>query len=409
MLLLVGALLVGSGCAGQRLSPSSGELETLVAQQVAYAERGASSAEWSTLARQFLRLLGNPLTPEEKERALFGAGICYVYAGTVVAAEGAIQAFEQLLAEFPETAYRPEALYWCAQTYRRTGRPQRAERLYQELINRYPNTVYGLKAWQELAPAWKAEVATERPASPVGPPGERPSAPLLPEESGDLGRQMGLGVQTIVLDPGHGGTDPGAAGPVAEKEITLDIARRLQDLLGRDGYQVRLTREEDRFVPLQERNRMAQQWRADLFLSIHVNWAENAAASGAETWIAAPARDREAAQLAARENQGAGAMHQLPELLGALLSGAKLEESRRLAHAIQSALVQATGARDRGVKEAPFVVLLGLRVPSVLIEVGFLSHAEEGRRLQDPAYRQRIAEGIAEGVRRYLAERTPPI
>ena len=136
--------------------------------------------------------------------------------------------------------------------------------------------------------------------------------------------------------------------------------------------------------------------------SLHANHAENAAAAGAETWIAAPARDERSALVAARENLGAGSTSELADYVSQLLSDTKTEESRALADAIQDEIVSATGATDRGVKEAGFVVLLGLRVPSALVEMGFLTNADEAARLADASYRAKMAEGITSGIARYV-------
>jgi N-acetylmuramoyl-L-alanine amidase len=212
-------------------------------------------------------------------------------------------------------------------------------------------------------------------------------------------------VKTIVIDPGHGGHDAGATAPglPPEKEIVLDVGKRVARLLEERGYRTYLTRTDDTFIPLKERNALARRWKADLFVSIHVNSAESPGGNGVETWVCSPARDASSAQQAARENAGAVNMSEIDDILAEILVSAKTTESRSLARAIQSELVAASGTVDRGIKEAGFVVLAGLRVPSVLVEIGFLSNPAEGRRLATPEYRQTIAEAIARGISRYAS------
>jgi N-acetylmuramoyl-L-alanine amidase len=244
------------------------------------------------------------------------------------------------------------------------------------------------------------------PARDAGPP-VVPSANA--NGSFSLARQLGLGVARIVIDPGHGGRDPGAiANRAREAELVLDIALRLEKLLlKQQGIDVVLTRRTDVFVPLEERTAIANREDADLFLSIHANVGRNATASGTETYFLNFATNPEAEAVAARENAGAGMpMHSLPDIVRKIALNNKLDESRDLANTVQTSLYrgirqQNAQARNRGVKQAPFVVLIGAQMPSVLAEVSFVTNKKEAALLRTPAYRQRIAQSLFDAVLKY--------
>ena len=219
-----------------------------------------------------------------------------------------------------------------------------------------------------------------------------------------MARQLGLSVSRIVIDPGHGGHDPGAQGKaITEAELVLDVALRLEKLLQKmPGIEVILTRRTDEFVPLQERTAIANREGADLFLSIHANASANASARGVETYFLNFASNMTAASVAARENAASGqAMGALPDFLKAIALNNKLDESRDFATDVQDAMVDRLRksnktVKDLGVKQAPFVVLIGAAMPSVLAEISFLTNAPEAKLLRGSAYRQRIAEALFE-------------
>jgi len=241
-----------------------------------------------------------------------------------------------------------------------------------------------------------------------------PAAPGPPSTNGrggfSMARQLGLRVGRIVVDAGHGGRDPGASGPgYSESALTLDIALRLEKLLAKEpGVEVVLTRRTDDYVALQERTAIANREGADLFVSIHANASRNRTARGVESYLLNFASTPDAAAVAARENASSTlTMSHLNDLVKQIALNSKLDESRDLAGQVQNALVRKLrtsnkGLRDLGVKQAPFVVLVGAAMPSVLVEVAFLTHREEGRLLATGGYRQRIAESLLEGIRRYL-------
>jgi N-acetylmuramoyl-L-alanine amidase len=253
--------------------------------------------------------------------------------------------------------------------------------------------------------------APERPASIAAPTAAAPAAPARPNGSSGytISRQLGLSVSRIVIDPGHGGHDPGAQGNgVNEAEVVLDIALRLEKLLlNLPGTEVILTRRTDEFVSLQERTAIANREGADLFLSIHANASANTQARGIETYFLNFANNLSAAAVAARENAASGqAMGALPDYVKAIALNNKVDESRDLATEVQRAMVERLRGtnktiKDLGVKQAPFVVLIGAAMPSVLAEISFITNAQESKLLRGAAYRQRIAEGLYNALRRY--------
>jgi N-acetylmuramoyl-L-alanine amidase len=254
-----------------------------------------------------------------------------------------------------------------------------------------------------------ADDAALAPGAPGG--GAAAPAPPAANASGtfSMARQLGLGVSRIVIDPGHGGHDPGARGTrLWEAELVLDIALRLERLLlQQPGLEVVLTRRTDAFVALEERTAIANRERADLFLSIHANASRNRRARGVETYFLNFASNPEAEAVAARENSASGrTMRNLTDMVKAITLNNKLDESRDFAAMVQRALAKRLqghdpGAKDLGVKQAPFVVLIGAQMPSVLAEISFVTHPEEGALLRTHAYRQSIAEALFEAVVKY--------
>ena len=233
-----------------------------------------------------------------------------------------------------------------------------------------------------------------------------PNATALPFS---MARQLGLHVSRIVIDPGHGGHDPGARGKgITEAELVLDVALRLQHLLEPiPGVEVMLTRQTDDFVSLLERTAIANREGADLFLSIHANASASSLARGVETYFLEFADNLNVAELAARENAASGqAMSTLPDFVKEIALHNKLDESRDFATIVQRAMIERLRGsnktvRSLGVKQAPFVVLIGAAMPSVLAEISFLTNAQELRLLKTDAYRQRIAEALFNGIRKY--------
>ncbi|MEO5896911.1 MAG: N-acetylmuramoyl-L-alanine amidase [Vicinamibacterales bacterium] len=251
-----------------------------------------------------------------------------------------------------------------------------------------------------------AKTLPSRPITATPPP-TLPAANLNGKFS--LSRQLGLGVSRVVIDAGHGGHDPGAHGNgVTESELTLDVALRLSRLLEKQpGVEVVMTRSTDVFIPLEERTAIANKENADLFLSIHANASRNSNARGVETYFLNFASNPEAEAVAARENAGsAQTMHRLPEIVKAIALNNKLDESKDFAEIVQKSMVRRLSARnaqlrDLGVKQAPFVVLIGAAMPSVLAEISFVTHKQEGTLLKTGTYRQQIAESLLDAVLKY--------
>lgn len=228
-----------------------------------------------------------------------------------------------------------------------------------------------------------------------------------------LGAQLGLKTRRVVVDAGHGGKDTGAIGPrgVREKDLALAIAKKLAAQLRQLGFEVILTRKSDVFIPLDERTRIANEARADLFLSIHCNAARRRKLEGVETWVLNVASDRYAARLAAFENADADRrVSDLRMILADLATKANASDARDLAQSVQSSLVRTLRSRvgrvrDHGVKQALFYVLLGTRMPSILVETGFISNPKEEMRLKSARFQNSAAEAIARGVKDYVESR----
>jgi N-acetylmuramoyl-L-alanine amidase len=234
-----------------------------------------------------------------------------------------------------------------------------------------------------------------------------------PTADGDrsLIRALGLKIGKIVIDPGHGGHDTGTIGPngLLEKDLVLDVSRRLGKLLEvRLGAEVVFTRRDDTFIPLETRTVIANQEQADLFVSVHANSSHDPDARGVETYYLNFTSSPEALEVAARENAASDQdIHQLQDLVKKIALKEKIEESREFASDVQQSLhsglaAKTSGIRDRGVKKAPFVVLIGANMPSILAEISFISNPGDEKRLQSPDYRQRIAESLYRGISRYV-------
>ncbi len=226
-----------------------------------------------------------------------------------------------------------------------------------------------------------------------------------------LSRQLGLKIKKIAIDPGHGGKDPGCLNKklgLKEKDLTLDIAKTLKELLENEGYQVILTRDRDVFLNLEERPAIANSKGADLFISIHVNWSRHSGIRGIETFYLNFATDPEAERVAAKENEASSrSLSQLKDILKKIALNEKIRESKALSHFIQRGMVLEMkkyyrDINDLGVRGAPFFVLIGADMPATLVEVSFLSNEVEARRLSDPIYRARIAYGIYQGIENFV-------
>ncbi|HEV8416004.1 MAG TPA: N-acetylmuramoyl-L-alanine amidase [Bryobacteraceae bacterium] len=253
----------------------------------------------------------------------------------------------------------------------------------------------------------------------AGPPAVTASRkPDLPEpkaaarnSNGDrsLTRALGLKLGRVVLDPGHGGHDVGTHGPsgLYEKDLVLDVSQRLAALLeDRLGTEVLLTRADDTYVPLEGRTKIANDAKADLFLSIHANSSPVKSVTGVETYYLNFTTSRGALDLAARENATAeSSIFDLKDVLEKIALKDKIDESREFASRLQTSLFtltkSTTPAKNRGIKKAPFVVLIGAQMPSVLAEIGFLTNATDEALMRKTEHRQKIAEALYKGIAAY--------
>jgi len=235
-----------------------------------------------------------------------------------------------------------------------------------------------------------------------------------PTAHGDrsLIRALGLKIGKIVIDPGHGGHDTGTIGPdgLEEKDLVLEVGKRLGKMLEtRLGAEVVYTRKDDTFIPLETRTAIANQERADLFISIHANSSHDSAARGVETYYLNFTSSPEALEVAARENAvSEKSIYELRDLVKKIALKEKIEESREFAGDVQQSLHSGLAAkspaiRDRGVKKAPFIVLIGANMPSILAEISFVSNPTDEHRLETAEYRQRIADSLYRGVAKYVS------
>ncbi|MBZ5652215.1 MAG: N-acetylmuramoyl-L-alanine amidase [Acidobacteriia bacterium] len=274
----------------------------------------------------------------------------------------------------------------------------------------------------EIKPQTRAATTLTRPTAAKGSSRGKPKAAVIfpdareasPTANGDrsLIRALGLKIGKIVIDPGHGGHDTGTIGPngLEEKDLVLDVGRRLGKLLqARLGADVVYTRKDDTFIPLETRTSIANQEQADLFVSIHANSSRDPDARGVETYYLNFTSSAEALDVAARENAASDkSIHELQDLVKKIALKEKIEESREFASNVQRALhsglaAKSPGIRDRGVKKAPFIVLIGANMPSILAEISFVSNPGDERRLRTSDYRQRIAESLYRGISKYVS------
>jgi N-acetylmuramoyl-L-alanine amidase len=242
----------------------------------------------------------------------------------------------------------------------------------------------------------------------------QPASTPQPTRDGQstLTRALGLKIGRIVIDAGHGGHDTGTIGPTGlmEKDLCLDVALRLGKIIQQrlPGADVVFTRSDDTFIPLEERTHIANEAKADMFISIHANSSQDTGARGIETYYLNLRGSAEAMEVAARENatddQG---IHELQDLVKQIARTEKIDESKEFAEDVQDSLskrIQKTArtVKNRGVRKAPFVVLIGADMPSILTEISFLSNPADEKMLKQPEHRQRVAEGIYQGVASYL-------
>jgi N-acetylmuramoyl-L-alanine amidase len=286
----------------------------------------------------------------------------------------------------------------------------------QARADRLPSVV--LPAHSSPSASAKSAAVEPQPDLPDIPSSSGPAlsqtAPATRDSQGNrsLVRVFGLKLGKVVIDPGHGGKDTGTIGPhgLREKDLVLDVAERLGQLVeSRLGSQVVFTRTDDTFIPLEQRTAMANAEKADLFISIHANSSNATSATGVETYYFNFTTEKAALDLATRENATSeSSIHDLNDLLQKAVLKAKVEESREFAQKVQTSLQvmsvkMNSRSRDRGVRKAPFVVLIGATMPSILAEVGFVSNPRDENALKRPEQRQKIAEALMKGIEQYAS------
>ncbi len=272
-----------------------------------------------------------------------------------------------------------------------------------------------------IAAAKPRQIPVPQPPLPKTRENESPNYAALDKNTKvtphDLARQLALGVRRIVIDPGHGGHDVGAPGAIKgvyEKDIVLQIGRRLAKKIRHQlGCEVIMTRSTDRYLTLEERTAIANTQNADLFVSIHCNAAQNRRAYGIETYFLNLATDDDAILVAARENATSRKnISDLQAILNDLMKNAKINESSKLAGQVQTAMygglkTKYSNIKNKGVKQAPFYVLLGAQMPSILVETSFISNKRECKRLMTAEYQEHLCNAIVKGIIRYVTENTP--
>ncbi len=407
-------------------------------------EEQATLADWHTLITElehYIRTDTETDTADNIQYTIASSWVWCIKAGDSEAPPRAISAFRKLIYTYPNSKHLPQAHYWLAKCYTLIGDTARAAHHHQIVINRYAESDVAASAKLALGRTYAEEgyetraktlyvdiietatqkdivtTATEKLEalkSPQKTSSPQPQPVVIPKPSKNdtetlapetLTQEFGLSAKTIVIDAGHGGKDPGGGiGNIIEKPIALNIAKKVGAVLTTKGYTVLLTRDTDRYIPLKERTAYATRHKADLFLSIHANASDNPKANGIETYyLDVTSTDKDAELLAARENANSGySIQELESLLKELIVESKSEDSRRLAVYVQRELVAATGAADRGVKHARFVVLIGTRVPAILIETGFITNPTESKKLTSDAYQQKLADAIVRGVEKFL-------
>ncbi len=360
------------------------------------------AGEWETLARQFEHYVDTNPKAKGAPFGLYDASILfeqlYRRFGGVDRLQKSCALLERVAKEYPGHEIADDALLRRGDLLlREAGQAGEARRAYEEIVAAYPNS-----DMRDAAAARLKELDGKAGRAPSAPSAER--APAL---TGARTRPL------VVLDPGHGGEDFGAIGRggLLEKDVVLAIALELEKLLtARLPVLVRLTRRKDVFVPLAERTAMANDYEADLFVSLHVNADPSGKAEGFEMYYLDNAGDQGSMKLAERENASVkyeAEQNDLYFMLSDLIQNAKLDDSILLANVVQQKLGRFmapkwSGAKGRGVKKAPFYVLVGAHMPCIVAELFFINHARDGANLGRPEFRRDVAEGLFWGIQEFL-------
>jgi N-acetylmuramoyl-L-alanine amidase len=399
---------------------------------------------WEYVAEKLQSTLARRDAPKHAAKALFLLGELnektWRKRGYLLGLSRAVDSYKRLVTGYPKNRLADDALVRLGDLYLNgfADRPS-ARKMYQRVVDDYDSGDMVADAWRRLRNlSGNKSAAEENTAAPLPAPKAEPRAAVVMAASGNLKSskrfvsrwrrlsEPGLSVALttsaggdqplVVIDPGHGGEELGAVGVdgLLEKDIVLGISRKLETLL-QERIQARtvLTREEDRDIPLIERSGRANALNANLFVSIHANASIRHQARGIETYYLDNTRDRASLRLASFENEALRGFDDddLSFMLSDMIQSAKQPDSIALAHHVQSALVDVLSGeyqdiRSLGVKRGPFHVLVGAHMPCILVEVSFIDHPVEGKRLADPNYQQLIAEGLFEGIQRFFVRKT---
>jgi N-acetylmuramoyl-L-alanine amidase len=358
-------------------------------------------AAWTSLAGRFEAFAAQNKAHSETADAILHSGIIYEQLDAHHARSGyyekALLAFTKVVERFPKDELADDALLKKGDLLRRLGSRNQAEKCYEAIRNQYRHGDMYEIAKQRLKDIDKEDETTSLDA----------------EESEGHSRSRSGGA-VIVLDPGHGGEDFGAAGQggLLEKDVTLAVALELEKLLRSElEATVFLTRRTDKFVALSERTAVANDEKADLFISLHTNASPKGKLSGLDVYYLDNTNEQGSKTLAERENKSldfeSGGGSDLQFMLSDLIQNAKLDESIRLAHELERGLIDFLGAnwgkvRGLGVHKAPFYVLVGAHMPCVLVEMFFIDNATDGTRLAEKRFREDLAFGLLHGIKRFL-------
>ncbi len=403
--LLFVAVLLGVASPCMAANPPSYEKAKATLQQL--EKSGGSAQEWQECSDAFRRTYRYNPGWNLRAAALYRCGVCLEgkakVTGARADAQNAVVVYEELVRDHPGQVLADDALFRMAVVYNELlGDAGKAGGALDRILKEYKDSDHAKPAAEykkKLNTGAKAANAA-KPASAAANSGKKDTA---------LAAQLGLSVRTVVLDAGHGGKDPGTMNNgVVEREVTLDIARRMKPLLEKIGFRVCLTRERNVTLSLSERVSLGKKYNGDLFVSIHVNACDNPAITGMETYILDFARTSSASRLATVENAGSGRLGDMDRIIREIVTGARTRESRGLAEEIQKNSVNYMKKNGHelhsgGVKGAPFFVLVGASMPSVLVEVGYCTNRKEAGNLNNAKYRQLLAQGLCNGIAAYAS------
>ncbi len=350
--------------------------------------------------------------------------------------KSALEAYKTVIRKYPDSTIAPDALFREAKVYEvRLGEKKKAIELYYEIVKKYPKGDISLKARKALNSIEKNKNGCEEKAPDVDnqegndlkqketkqsdktldrnkdaitvDKDDTPSQVTSDQSSAT--KRLSRKISKIVIDPGHGGKDPGAVGPHGEREkdITLAIGKALAKRLREEDFEVFLTRDEDIFIPLEERTAFANNKKADLFISIHVNSNPKKSLDGVETYFLNMTKDTYAIKVAATENATVTkSLSDLQFIINDLMLNSKINESSKFATYVQNSIISSHRKSDHtcqnhGVKQALFFVLVGAQMPAILIETGFITNPTESKLLQKESYQNSIIDGIIHGIHAY--------